>query len=323
MTHSVGGNLRTGTVISLGASAVLGVGALIVARVWLPQPSPHGQPQAKPAVEAQTVPVVVASASIPYGGKVDPSHLIVERLPASAVPPGAFSDPNQLIKQQGGVPIALTPIAAREPVLPGKLSTGGARSIVSAGIGDGLRAYTININDASGVGGHVLPGDRVDVIVTRQPPIPKQIRDVCGDCRLERADVVLQDVKVLGMDLNVDPTSTTSVVAHTATLEVSVQDAQKLAVAAQIGTMSLALRRVGQAEITPVRTVNVADVKSTAPKAPGPEFPDDLRLATAGSKEAAPQRPGHVQGHTRSITVVHGDASTQVEVPAERYGRGA
>ena len=322
VANSVGAQLRTGTVISLGASAVLGVGALIVARVWLPQPSAHAQ-AGKPAVAAvRTVPVVVASASIPYGGKVDASHLIVEQLPAGDAPPGAYSDPSQVIKAQGGVPIALTPIAAREPVLPSKLSTGGARSIVSAGIDENMRAYTIAVSDISGVGGHVLPGDRVDVIVTRQPPTPKAVKDICGDCKLERADVVLQNVKVLGVDLNVDPTSTQSVTAHTATLEVSVQDAQKLAVAAQIGTMSLALRRVGEGDITPVRTVEVSDVRSTAPRAPGPRFPDDLRLLAAG-QHAAPARPGQRPGGTRSIMVVHGDTSTEVQVPAERRGAGA
>ena len=321
--------MRTGTVISLGASAVLGIGALIVARVWLPQPAAHG-PQAKIAAQAaDTVPVVVASASIPYGGKVDPSHLIVERLPAGDVPPGAFSDPNQLIKQQGGVPVALQPIAAREPVLPGKLSGGGARAIVSAGITEGMRAYTIGISDTAGVGGHVLPGDRVDVIVTRQPPTPTAVKSLCGDCKLERADVVLQDIKVLGMDLNIDPTSTTSSLAHTATLEVSVLDAQKLAVAAQIGAMSLALRRVGQADITPVRTVEVSDVRSSAPKAAGPAFPDDMQLArlhAPGGPRAptAQSRSGRIiVTRTHSITVVHGDTSTQVDVPAERYGAGA
>ncbi|HEX3407946.1 MAG TPA: Flp pilus assembly protein CpaB [Caulobacteraceae bacterium] len=313
--------MRTGTVISLGASAVLGVGALIVARVWLPQPNAHGPQQAKPAVEGPTVPVVVAGASIPYGGKVDPSHLIVERLPASDVPPGAFSDPSQLIKQQGGVPIALTPIAAREPVLPGKLSGGGARAIVSAAIADGMRAFTIAVSDTSGVGGHILPGDRVDVIVTRQPPIPKAVRDLCGDCKLERADVVLQNVKVLGMDLNVDPTSTQSAVAHTATLEVSVLDAQRLSVAAQIGIMSLALRRTGQADITPVRTVDVSDVRSNAPHAAGRSYPSDLQLITAGAHPRAPSGPGQITIRTRSVTIVHGENATQVEVP--RYGAGA
>jgi pilus assembly protein CpaB len=311
--------MRTGTVISLGASVVLGVGALIVARVWLPQPGAHAS-QAKPAAEVATAPVVVASASIPYGAKIDAAHLIVERLPASAVPPGAYSDPNQIIKQQGGAPIALIPIAAREPVLPGKLSTGGARAIISSAITEGMRAYTIGIGDTAGVGGHILPGDRVDVIVTRQPPIPKALKDLCADCRQERADVVLQDVKVLGVDLNIDPSTTQSAVAHTATLEVSVLDAQKLAVAAQIGSMSLALRRVGQADITPVRTVEVGDVRSTAPRAPG--GPPSLDLGRS-RQSAAASGSRQIVIRTHSVTVVHGDTSTQVEVPAERYGAGA
>ena len=322
--------MRTGTVISLGASAVLGVGALIVARVWLPQPTAHG-PQAKQsATMVNTVPVVVASAAIPYGGKVDASHLIVEQLPAGDAPQGAFSDPNQLIKAQGGVPIALQPIAAREPVLPGKLSGGGAKATVAAVIDEGMRAYTIGVSDTNGVGGHVVPGDRVDVIVTRQPPTPKAVKELCDDCKFERADVVLQDVKVLGLDLNADPTSTTAAVAHTATLEVDVQDAQRLAVAQQIGTLSLALRRTGSAEVTPVRAVEVADLQWKGPSAPGgPPSPVDGRPPASGRRQvlvaaprgrsAAPQ----IVIRTRSVTVVHGDTSTDVQVPAERYGAGA
>ena len=169
----------------------------------------------------------------------------------------------------------------------------------------------------------MLPGDRVDIIVTRQPPVPKAIKDACADCKLERADVVLQNVKVIGMDLNIDPTSTTSSLAHTATLEVSVMDAQKLAVAAQIGAMSLALRRVGQADITPVRTIEVSDVRSTAPKAPGSSFPDDMRIARMHAPNARSHGGTIIVTRTHSITVVHGDTSTQVDVPAERYGAGA
>jgi pilus assembly protein CpaB len=322
--------MRTGTVISLGASAVLGVGALIVARVWLPQPAAHGSQAKQAGTMVNTVPVVVASAAIPYGGKVDASHLIVEQLPAGDAPQGAFSDPNQLIKQQGGVPIALQPIAAREPVLPGKLSGGNAKATVAAVIDEGMRAYTIGVSDTNGVGGHVVPGDRVDVIVTRQPPTPKAVKELCDDCKYERADVVLQDVKVLGLDLNADPTSTTAAVAHTATLEVDVQDAQRLAVAQQIGTMSLALRRTGSAEVTPVRAVEVADLQWKGPHAPGgPPSPlDGHPLATGRRQLLVTASRGHVAApqiviRTRSVTVVHGDTSTDVQVPAERSGAGA
>jgi pilus assembly protein CpaB len=315
--------MRTGTVVSLGASAVLGLGALVVARLWLPQPS-HA-PQARPTLQiaAGSVPVVVASGPIAYGAKLDASHLTVVRLPSNAVPQGAFSTTAQILSQQGGPPVALTTIAPHEPLLPSKLSGPGARAIVSAGITEGMRAYTIGVTETAGVGGHVLPGDRVDVIVTRQPPTPKALKDLCEDCKLERADVVLQDVKVLGMDLNVDPTTTASAISHTATLEVSVQDAQKLAVANQVGTMSLALRRQGQADLTPTRTVQIADLQSNGPRAPG--GPPDLtpRLIAAVRRHASPAPSAPLVNHTHSVLVVHGDTATPVEVPADRYGAGA
>jgi pilus assembly protein CpaB len=312
------GSMRTGTVVSLGASAVLGLGALVVARLWLPQ-SAHLPMLKAPEIQAGSVPVVVATAAIPYGAKLDASKLTVVHLPPGAVPPGAFTTTSQILSQQGGAPVALTPIAAHEPLLPSKLSGAGARPIVSAAITEGMRAYTIGVSETAGVGGHILPGDRVDVIVTRQPPIPKAIKDLCDDCKQERADVVLQNIKVLGMDLNVDPTTTQSVISHTATLEVSVQDAQRLAVATQIGNMSLALRRLGQADVTPVRTVQIADLQSTGPHAPGGGS-DQPRLI-AVSRRRGSALPMVI--HTRSIIVVHGDAATPVQVPAERYGAGA
>jgi pilus assembly protein CpaB len=316
--------MRTGTVVSLGASAILGLGALIVARVWLPGPS-HAPLPKFAAPSTDTVPVVVATGAIAYGAKLDASHLAVERLPAGDAPQGAYSSPAQILSQPGGAPIALTPIAAREPLLPSKLSGGGARPTVSAVIADGMRGYTIAVSDVNGVGGHVLPGDRVDVIVSRDIPIITIPGQPTCNCKRVRADVVIQDVRVLGVDLNADPTSTQANFAHTATLEVAVQDAQKLAVAASVG--SLALRRTGSAEAAAVRTVEVGDLRSTGPRAPGAApLPDDAKLMdvirrrfTRPAGAAAPQ----VLTRTHSVTVVHGDTSTQVQVPAERYGAGA
>jgi pilus assembly protein CpaB len=318
--------MRTGTVVSLGASAILGLGALIVARVWLPGPS-HA-PTAKSAPATETVPVVVASGAIPYGAKLDASRLTVERLPAGDAPQGAYSSTAEILSQQGGPPIALTPIAAREPLLPSKLSGGGARATVSAVIADGMRGYTVGVTDVNGVGGHVLPGDRVDVIVSRDIPVITVPGQPTCNCKRVRADVVIQDIRVLGVDLNADPTSTQANFAHTATLEVTVQDAQKLAVAASVGTLSLALRRTGSAGPSPVRTVEVSDLQSAGPRAPGAApLPDDARLMDVirrhlpRSPAASAPPPALIRTH--SITVVHGDTSTQVQVPAERYGAGA
>ena len=98
------------------------------------------------------------------------------------------------------------------------------------------------------------------------------------------------------------------------------QDAQKLAVAAQIGNMSLALRRAGQADVTPVRTVQIADLQSNGPRAPGGGLSDRPRLIAVSHRRGT-ALPLVI--HTRSVIVVHGDAATPVEVPAERYGAGA
>jgi hypothetical protein len=73
---------------------------------------------------------------------------------------------SQVLSAAGRPPVVLTPIAAREPMLPSKLSGGGAKATVSAVIGEGMRAYTIGVTDIAGGGGHMLPGDRVDVVLT-------------------------------------------------------------------------------------------------------------------------------------------------------------
>ncbi|HEY3798305.1 MAG TPA: Flp pilus assembly protein CpaB [Caulobacteraceae bacterium] len=305
--------------MSLGASAVLGVGALIVARVWLPQPNHAATPGAAAAPAVQTAPVVVASADIPYGGKLDAAHLTVEQLPIGDAPQGAFTQPAQLLNQTGGPPIALQPIAAREPILPTKISGAGARPTVAAVIGQGMRAYTIGVSDVAGVGGHALPGDRVDVMLTREAPQYSQPANnpnapVCTNCKHFISDVVLQNVRVLGMDLNADPSSTQAAVAHTATLEVSVLDAQKLSVASQSGSLSLALRRTGAAEIVANRTIAVTDLVG------GGRFSAPRVVAV---RHVEPTQAPAALIQTHSVTVVHGDSSSSVVVPSERFGAGA
>lgn len=216
--------MRIGTLASLGASAALGLGALFVAKVALPA---RGlQATAAPAPRVEGVSIVVASQDIKYGERLSAGQLRVVKAPREAVPAGAFTTVEQVLAQDhGGAPVALVPILAREPLLPTKLSGPGARPSVAAEIAPGMRAYTIGVSDISGVGGHALPGDRVDVVL---------MRNLSDDTsrKVLRAEVVIQNARLLGVDLNADPTSNKPEAPTTATLEVSVRDAQKLAVAA-------------------------------------------------------------------------------------------
>lgn len=238
--------MRVITMVSLGASAVLGLGALFVAKTVLPN-----QAAAKPGavnVVAGTS-IVVAAKDIKYGDKLDASMLTLARVPAEVAPAGSFTTVQQVLStDHGGPPVALVPIAAHEALLPAKLSGPGARPSVAAEVAEGMRAYTIKVTDVTGAGGHALPGDHVDVVLMRD-------LTPAGQTRSYVSDVVLQNVRVLGVDLNADLSSNKPAEPKNATLEVSVEDAQKLAIASTLGTLSLALRRTGEANAEAVHTL--------------------------------------------------------------------
>ena len=286
--------MRIGIIASLAASAVLGLAALGVAHFSVARPA-----QAAPVVNlipARTVPVVVAAGALNYGTRLDAGHLRLAHLPSEAAPEGAFSSVQAVLDQPGGAPVVVAPIAAREVVLAAKLSGPGARSSLSAEIADGKRAYSIRLSDVTGVGGHVLPGDYVDVIMSRQ------INQQEGEPRIVSA-LVLQNVRVLGIDLNADPASTKAAVPTNCTLEVTVEDAQKLALAGQAGLLSLALRRLGATDVAPVAAV------MTSSGAPPP------RIRIKAGRPAAPA--------SSQIVVTQGDVTKTQSVASEARTGGA
>jgi pilus assembly protein CpaB len=303
--------MRPATIISLGASTALGVGALIVARLWMPNHTASAQPPAPPPV--QGVPIVVAAQPIPYGVKLEPKYLTVVRLPPGAAPAGAYSSVGQILNQQDGPPTALVPMQPQEPVLPSKLTGVGERATLAALITPGMRAYTIGVNEVSGAGGHVMPGDRVDVVLTREVAAGLGANGA-AEHRLV-SSIIAQDLKVLGIDQNANPTTATPMVARAATLEVSVENAERLALAAQSGTMSLALRKTGAMEVTPVRAVQTGDLGPGGAGLRGPVAAAAPRPAAAASaKPSAPDGP--------SVIIVNGDTVARVKVPADAAAAG-
>jgi pilus assembly protein CpaB len=197
--------------------------------------------------------MVVASRPLKYGEKLDAGMLAVIKVPQNAIPQGAFTAVDQVLgADHGGAPVVLTPIMQHEALLTTKISGPGSRPTVAAEIADGMRAYSIKVTDATGVGGHALPGDRVDVVLMRDltPQAPE---------RSYISYVVVQNARVLGVDLNADPTSEKPASPNTATIEVSVEDSQKLSVASTLGTLSLALRKSGAAEIAHAPPLRTAD----------------------------------------------------------------
>ena len=133
--------------------------------------------------------------------------------------------------------MVLAAIETNEPVLALKVTGPGQRATLSALVGPGMKAVTIRVNDVEGVGGFVLPGDRVDVVLTRQ--IEKGSAST---------DVVLQNVRVLAVDQSADERAAKAAVAKSVTLEVSTVEAQKVWLASSVGSLSLLLRKAGEAK---------------------------------------------------------------------------
>lgn len=241
--------MRSSTIIMIAVAAVFGLLAVFVAQSWL-----NSQAEARlKSLEAQktkptaTSTLVVANKALRFGNELSESSLREMPWPVDAIPVGGFRSIQEMLGQ--GKRVVLTAIEANEPVLASKITGQGQRATLSAVLGDGHKAATIRVNDIDGVAGFVLPGDRVDVMLSRQ--IDK------GNAT---NDVVLKNVKVLAIDQLADERTDKPSVAKAVTLEVDISGAQRLALASQIGTLALALRKAGDSERTESRLITITDL---------------------------------------------------------------
>ena len=243
--------MRSSTIVMIGFAVLFGLLAVFIAQQWL-----NSQAEMRMrSLEANKKPmttqtIVVASKPLRFGNELGSMSLREIPWPADAVPAGAFAKISDLTAN--GRRVVLTAIEANEPILASKITGSGQRATLSATLTDGLKAVTIRVNDVEGVAGFVLPGDRVDVMLTRQQ-----------DKTAAATDVVLQNVKVLAVDQVADERADKPSVAKAVTLEVEVTSAQKLALAATVGTLSLALRKAGEATPQHTRRITLSDLPKT------------------------------------------------------------
>lgn len=215
----------------------------------------------------ETVKILAAKKPLNYGDQIEWSSsgeaLQWVVWPKEAVPEGAFSSSAELVgedlKQTRTVLRAIEP---GEPLLKSKLTGFGESIRVATQVSDGMRAATIPIDAVSGVAGLIAPGDRVDILLTRS---------IENDLT---TSIILQNVLVIATDQSANDEVKRAQVARTATVEVDPTDASKLALAMQVGKLSLSLRGVNEALGAAVEPVSIEDLPAqpeyVAP-APAPE----------------------------------------------------
>jgi len=230
--------MKAARIIVLGIAIAAGGAAAMLAGRSDQKPATAPEPAAK----LETTDILVAGEDIAVGQRLSAQNLHWQVWPAAATSPQWIrqSEKPGAIQQLAGS-IARMSFAAGEPIREGKLIAANGSGYLAAMLPPGMRAVSTEISPETGVAGFVLPNDRVDVILTRAE---KTSQD-----EIYTTEIVLADVKVLAIDQNVEEKNGQhTVTGKIATFALTSRQAQTLAVARRLGTLSLALRSLVPAD---------------------------------------------------------------------------
>jgi len=263
--------------------------------------------------------VVIAKVDIAIGERINAEKLGVVQLPRSAAPDGTFARIDENIVGR----VAVTRIAAREPVTDNKLAPLGSAAGLSSVIPEGYRAMNVRVDDVVGISGFIMPGTLVDIVVVIEPPD--------GENRERVSKIVLQNIKVLANGANLDKPKNEKEAERvkTVTLQVTPEQAEKLALASSEGRLQLVMRNsIDQNdEVTSGATKKSLLSGERALPVPEPGLGKDVK--PVAPRSSAPKRPrAHPAGETAaqvtapapapprpSVEVIEGAKKKNVEFP--------
>jgi pilus assembly protein CpaB len=221
--------------VAIGAG---GIAAMLAGRTEKPPETPVAAP-----VAPATIDILVAKSDIAMGQTVSPGEIQWQAWPASAATGNFIRKPDRpaAMEELSGQ-IARVPFVAGEPIRDAKLVNAKGSGFMAAILPQGMRAMSIQISPETGAGGFILPNDRVDVIMSRRNG------DKAGGADANGSETVLSNIRVLAIDQNIDEKGSQKVaIGKTATLELTPTQAETLTMSQQIGTLSLSLRSITDA----------------------------------------------------------------------------
>ncbi len=291
--------------IILGIAVLFGLIAVLLANSYF---SGYEQRAEKVAKEQQLVRIVVASQELAFGTALTTENLRLQNWPSNSVPQGAFRTLEDALRDGR---VSLRPIVIGEPVLASRVSGKDGRASIAYNLPEGMRAISIPVSAVAGVSGFAQPGDVVDVLLTRQIPGD----GANGDDKM--TDVIMENVQVLAVDQAADDKKNVPKVGKTAVLMVDLFGAQKLALAREVGSLSLALRNVENQLVGGTQTVSTRDLNSNGlyiaarpQMAQAPMYmPPPQNYAPPPRQAASPPRPSGP-----SMVIVRGTQDTTYEV---------
>jgi pilus assembly protein CpaB len=229
--------MKTARIVVLAIAGVAGLAATYLASV-----SDNKQPApVAPVAQLPTVEVLVAKTDIGLGQSVKAEDVQWQRWPAETASGGFMRrDTNANAMQDVIGSIARAPFIVGEPIREQKLVKANGSGFMAAILPSGMRAISTEISPETGAGGFILPGDRVDVILSRREKNPDR-----NGADIVVTEILLPNVCVLAIDqAPKEKEGSNSLIGKTVTLELKPEQAETLARARQIGTLTLALRSI-------------------------------------------------------------------------------
>lgn len=190
-----------------------------------------------------TVQVLVATRPLRYGEPIGPADVRAAAWPADAVPPGAFLELSQLIPDPTRPRVALRAMEPNEPLLAIKVSAPGQRAGIAATLTPGMRAFTIRVDQNSGISGTLRPSDTVDIYWTG--------RGTNG----EVTRLLSSGVQIIALDENADQDRNFQGVPRSLTIQAPPETIATLAQGQSTGRLSLSL--VGLDDTTALSQIQV------------------------------------------------------------------
>jgi len=202
-------------------------------------------------VEKDAVPVAVAAANLPWGTKINPEMVKTTPYLKESLPPEYFASPAELKDR-----VLLTSLKINEPITEDKLApvsvkTGG----VSAVLKPGTRAIAVKGDKVIGISGLINPGNRVDVIITVTDPAIQKVK----------SKIVLENLLVLATGTQIQKNEKGEPMpVDVYTLEVTPDQAERLALAASQGKLNFALRNTTDSEDIWTRGITVPQLLASS-----------------------------------------------------------
>ncbi|MCG4453533.1 Flp pilus assembly protein CpaB [Pseudomonas sp. MMS21-TM103] len=213
--------MNSRTLVLIGLSLILGLGAAFMANNWL-----SARLNAAPDDNLQNV--VVATLEIPFGQMVEAQHVTLVRMPKDTVPDDAFDATDKVVGK-----IATFAMLRGDIVRGARLAEHLGGSTLASLIEPDKRAISVRVDDVVGVGGFLLPGNRVDVLVAKKAN---------GGGNNAQSETILEDLRVLAVDQTASTDKTQPVVVRAVTLEMTPEETEILIKAQAEGKLQLALR---------------------------------------------------------------------------------